>query len=573
MSTADLRVERDAVHALYRQGPRACLIAVVVAAVVVAAMWKTAPHGVLSAWFGLVLANQAVRIALWSAFHRADTRDLQALRTWAARYTVGMGVGGGLFGCTALFLFPAADALGQAFLMVTISGMAAGSVTTNAYHRPALFVYLPAILLPMAAELVYLAATRGASEYGLLAFAFVFYCTMLLAFGRSQADTIRRSLEYAHRNDDLVEQLRQKTELAEAAQARAEQASLAKSQFFAAASHDLRQPMQALGLYAASLRELRRDPQDAHKIDQILSSVDALESLFDELLDISKLDAGHVKPQLSHFALATLYRRLEAAYAPIARKNGLDFSLAGAEVVVHADPVLLERVLGNLVSNALRYTEQGGVKVMAVAGGETATIEVADTGIGIPPDQHERVFEEFFQLRNPERDRRKGLGLGLATVRRITRLLGYPLHLESDVGMGTVFRLEVPAGDPAQAAVAAATPEAPDLDALRGRSVLVVEDEADVREGLVQLLRDWHCDVVAAASAAEALVAMEHSPEAVLADYRLRDGLSGIAAVADLRAHFGDALPAILLTGDTAPEIFAAAREHHLPLLTKPVRA
>lgn len=241
--------------------------------------------------------------------------------------------------------------------------------------------------------------------------------------------------------------------------------------------------------------------------------------------------------------------------------------------MLHSDPVLLERVLGNLISNALRYTEAGSVTVACDTSAGAATISVEDTGIGIPDAERERVFDEFYQIENPERDRRKGLGLGLATVRRITRLLDIPLRLESEVGRGSRFTLSVPIGDAARAAETASAPRAADLDTLAGRRVLVIEDEANVREGLVQLLRDWRCEVVAAASAAEALPLLAQPPEAIVADYRLREGRNGIGAIGELREHFKAALPAILVTGDTAPEIFHAAREHALPLLTKPVRA
>ena len=236
----------------------------------------------------------------------------------------------------------------------------------------------------------------------------------------------------------------------------------------------------------------------------------------------------------------------------------------------------IRRVLGNLISNALRYTSAGSVHVRCEPKGERIAIAVADTGPGIPRDEHERVFDEFYQLGNPERDRRKGLGLGLATVKRIGQLLGCRVTLDSEPGQGSVFAIEVPRGDSAQIAYAPAAPSAADVDALRGKVIAVVDDERDVREGLAELLAMWRCKPVAAASARELLEQLELSgvrPDALIADYRLREHESGAGAIAALRARYGAALPALIMSGDTTPEIFQVAREQRLPLLSKPVRA
>jgi len=571
----DLRVERECVRALFRQGPIASLIAIVIGAIVVAAMWDSVPHSWLWTWYALIGLNQATRIAMWRQFHREDP-DGERIRVWARRYTIGMAIGGALFGSAALFMLPLATPLGQAFLMIIPSGMAAGSVSANAYHPPAMLAYLLTILTPVAGTLGFLTALHATPEYGLLAFSYAFYFIVLVGFGRNQAELIRKTIEFSHRNDDLVGELRQKTEVAESAQRNAEQASLAKSQFFAAASHDLRQPLQALGLFAASLRESKDGSGDARPIDQILSSVDALESLFDELLDISKLDAGYVKPAPSHFAAKPLFEKLATTYAPVARHNGLELSFDDAGAVLHTDPVLLERVLGNLISNALRYTTEGSVNVLCRVAGELCSIEVADTGPGIPSAEHERVFDEFYQLGNPERDRRKGLGLGLATVKRIAQLLGGRISLESEPGKGAAFAIEIRCGDAAQIVATPPPPSAADVDTLQGKVIAIVEDERDVRAGLAELLGSWRCKVIAWASVREVLGELEAAdlrPDAVIADFRLRDHETGTSAITTLRARYGASLPAMVISGDTSQEIFRIAREQRLPILSKPVRA
>ena len=544
-------------------------IAAATAGLVVLAMWNSVSRPVLLGWFALYVANLVARVLMARAFKRENPAG-ERLRLWARRYTLGMASSAAIFGSIAWLMFPYATQLGQMLLIVILVGVSAASITTNAWHPPAMRAYLLLMLLPMLLRL----ASEGGLEYGLLAIAFALYLVVLMVFGRDQAALIVRAFTVAHENVDLLEELRLKTGLAEAAQRKAERASLAKSQFFAAASHDLRQPMQALGLFAASLRETKREPHDARRIDQILSSVDALESLFDELLDISKLDAGYVSPSLSHFQARTLLERLQNTYSPIARKGGLELTFDHAQCVLRSDSVLLERVVGNLVSNALRYTPQGGVSVRCRDTGAMVSIEVADSGIGIPPEQHERVFDEFYQLDNPERDRRKGLGLGLATVKRITELLGYRVSLDSAPGRGSRFAVEVPKGDVDQVPASVAPVSASDMDALRGKLIAVVDDERDVRDGLAELLGQWHCRPVVAASTAELMQSLgAERPDALIADYRLREYETGIGAAAALRTRFGASLPVLVMSGDTTEELFTVVREQGLPLLSKPVRA
>jgi signal transduction histidine kinase/ActR/RegA family two-component response regulator len=567
--TTELRVERDLIYALYANAPAVVVVGVAVGAMVLAAIWGSVSPAVLWSWVAVLVATQVARIWLVVAFRKEKPPEGPRIGVWAWRYALLLAATGATYGSTAIVMFPDATPLGQTVLMIVLGTLAASSITGYAYHPPGMALFILTSMLPLIGRLAF----EEALAYKVLAFAFAFQAvTVLAVFGRVQAATLRRSVVFGHENAALVEELRVKTTLAEAAQRNAERASLAKSQFFAAASHDLRQPMQALGLYAASLREMKREPEDARKIDQILSSVDALDSLFDELLDISRLDAGYVEPVPTHFAARTLFDKLAATYAPIARDGGLSLDFRSGDLVLHSDAVLLERVLGNLIANALRYTEAGGVTVSCERREGCAVVVVEDTGIGIPEAEQERVFDEFYQLENPERDRRKGLGLGLATVRRITQLLGIPLKLDSKIGRGSRFTLELRLGEPGRVAQADA-PRSAELDSLAGRRVLVIEDEASVREGLVELLRDWRCNVSAAPSAAEALPLLAQAPEAIVADYRLRDGRNGIEAIGELRQRFGSNLPALLVTGDTAPEIFLAARTHALPLLTKPVRA
>ena len=567
----EAQLDVDRVKALYSTAPTASGISVVGGALWVLVFATQEGLATMLAFYTLVLANQATRIAFWNR-QRNEPGNPQRALVWARRYTWTMLAGGILWGAGSFLFFPPNDAARQVFILLAVCGITTGSTAPNAYHPPAMIAFIVPVLLPLLIRVV----TEGGLVYGVVGFALLMQIVTMILFGLNMSRQLRESIRMRYENAQLIDGLREKTEIAEAAQARAEQASLAKSQFFAAASHDLRQPMQALGLFAASLRETKREPEDARRVDQILSSVDALESLFDELLDISKLDAGYVKPSLSHFPASVLFERLTNAYTPFAFKTELALRFDDAGTVLHSDSVLLERVLGNLISNALRYTATGGVLVRCVPRGENIAIEVADTGPGIARAEHERVFDEFYQLGNPERDRRKGLGLGLATVKRIAQLLGCSVTLESELGKGSVFTIEVHSGDPARFAPAPAAPSAADVDELQGKVIAVVDDERDVREGLAELLGMWRCKPVVAASARELIGKLDATgtpPDAVIADYRLREHETGAAAIATLRARYGASLPALIMSGDTTPEIFRLVREQRLPLLSKPVRA
>lgn len=358
----------------------------------------------------------------------------------------------------------------------------------------------------------------------------------------------------------------------QAAREQAELASVAKSRFFAAASHDLRQPLHSLGLFSSALDAHLTSPQARATSRQIRESIAALESLFDALLDLSRLDAGVVTVEPRNVALQTLFDRLARHFHAEAVERELRLRFVPTQAVVRTDPLLLERIVTNLVSNALRYTHRGGVAVGVRRRGDRVAIEVCDTGVGIAPEKQAMVFEEFYQVSNPGRDRRRGLGLGLAIVLRLARLLDHPLSLRSTPGRGSRFCIELPrSAGPADAPVE----EAPmiDDDALHGIRVLVVDDDLMVREGTAALLRQWQARPRTAASSDEAAAALDDGfvPEALIVDLRLGETVDGIDVVESLRARIGRATPALLVSGDTGAVELLRVRSSGIPLLTKPV--
>lgn len=375
--------------------------------------------------------------------------------------------------------------------------------------------------------------------------------------------------ELERRVDLATLELREKKE-------EAETATLAKSRFLAAASHDLRQPTHALGMFVARLAQLPHDEETRHLIVNLEASVRAMQDLLDALLDISRLDADAVKVNLRAFPVTELLEPLRSGLTPVAAEKGLRLRVRPSQAWVLSDPILLSRILLNLVSNALRYTRQGGVLLACRPshGGSHLRIEVWDSGIGIAPEHQQNIFKEFFQIANPERDRSKGLGLGLNIVDRTAKLLGCPLRLKSVPGRGTCFSIEVPTALPGNPQVALAPPDITAAGDLNGLQVLVVEDDSASAQALSGLLESWGCTVVAVQGLQGALsaVPVTFEPQVILSDYRLRNGENGMDTLHRLRTALGRQVPACLMSGDTDPALMQACRDVGLPLLHKPVR-
>jgi signal transduction histidine kinase/CheY-like chemotaxis protein len=352
-----------------------------------------------------------------------------------------------------------------------------------------------------------------------------------------------------------------------------ESANLSKSRFIAAASHDLRQPLQALGLFVAQLRTRTEDTAVRDRIiERISAAVTEMNELFSELLDISKLDAGVVAPNLTEFPVADLLRRLETTFADAAAEKGLRFHVTPSDVWVCSDAILLERILLNLASNAIRYTSMGGVVVGCRRRGDRSRIEIWDSGPGIPESQRRNIFDEFYQLAESERERGGGMGLGLAIVDRLCRLLDHPIELTSTMGKGSRFTVVVPAAAPRVSDEATILSQAAS-PAITDQMVVVIDDAALVLEGMGGLLSNWGFRVAVAASCDEALVQLatnSERPDLIISDYHLPDGKTGIEAIEQIRDAFG-AIPAFLVSGDTSPEMLHRAHAKGYYLLHKPV--
>ena len=350
-------------------------------------------------------------------------------------------------------------------------------------------------------------------------------------------------------------------------------ANLAKSRFLAAASHDLRQPLHALGLFVAQLRPEMSAQERSRIIERVNASVAAMNELFNALLDISKLDAGAMTPNVTEFPVAQLLERIEATFAEPAREKSLSLQVLPSKAWVRSDFILLEQILFNLVSNAVRYTSHGGVVVGCRKRGEQLRIEVWDTGPGIAEDERQFIFSEFYRVGDPDRDQRAGLGLGLAIVERLCALLNLPIELSSVVGRGSRFAV-VASQVPAQLVIAERPAAARAvMDVSRGKLIVVIDDDQPILDGMGGLLRSWGCRVVSGDTAATAIKGLgtRAAPDLVISDYQLQDGKTGIEAIEQVRREYGCVIPAFLISGDTHSEPLHQARANGLHLLHKPV--
>jgi signal transduction histidine kinase len=374
---------------------------------------------------------------------------------------------------------------------------------------------------------------------------------------------------------DITEQVKHEEAL-ERARRDAEQANAAKTRFLAAASHDLRQPIHALGLFFADLSDRVKNSETEHVIGQVEDAIEAINSMLNALLDVSKLDAGILKPSLQAYNLQDLFERLNHEFQPVAAENRNRLKVRATTAAVQTDPAMLERMLRNLISNALRYTTKGRVLLTARPRGNQLEIKVFDTGLGIPLDKQDEIFIEFHQLHNSARDRRQGLGLGLAIVKRLANLLHYNIKVQSVVNKGSCFTLTLPLALRINCDLQRPVAIQPSITyPFNQNQVLIVDDDASVIDGMKGLLSRWGCIPVTANSLEEAMAKismLEAKLDLMIVDYRLPDMISGISVARTLQQKLSYPVPVLIITGDTGPERLQEADASGFPLLHKPVQ-
>jgi len=509
-------------------------------------------------WLLSIAACTAAHLLLRYFYWKDPGRD-DDWRFWAYGFTAAS-LADGLMWAYALAFLVTPGHIAEHYLVVVVAfAVAAGSVSALGSYLPAFF----AIFLPITLPFFFLCIARGGAVDLATAILDIVYIITFAGLAQRTSENFIESLRLRFEKAALAERLRVEKD-------RAEEANLAKSRFLASASHDLRQPIHALGMFvgALSLHQMNEDMR--RLVEHMEGSVNAMDSLFSSLLDISRLDAGVVQAHPQAFRIGNLLERICRDHRGEAQEKNIRLIFCPCTLTVFTDPILLERILRNIISNAVRYTEKGRVLV-GCRRGPRLRIEVWDSGSGIPQDKQDQVFEEFYQLGNPERDRTKGLGLGLAIVKRLTVVLGCPFAFRSSLGVGTVFTLSVPLAE--KQALAEKPAELP-AGVLRRGLILVVDDEITIREAMRSLLCGWGHQVIAAGSGEELLEQLADCairPDLLICDYRLRGGENGIDVIKRIQSEYNDEIAAVLVTGDTAPDRLAEAKASGFLLLHKPV--
>lgn len=565
--SAQVRVEQ--VRLAYLHSPTSTIGSLVAGATLIAVMWNLVPHWILIVWILALVLHQSLRIYHYRSYLRAGAQGQESDR-WGKLYLMAAIRAGVIWGSAGVLMFVPNSPQQQAMLVLILFGIGTASLASLSAFAPAFYALVLLTLSPITVRLL----LDLGPAHGYLAIPAIIVFAVVLSFGRTVHRIVAQSITRQFDNLDLIEELRTQKAIAEQARQEAESANRSKSQFFAAASHDLRQPLHAMGLFAAALNEKIRDPEVLNVVKSINASVSALEGLFNELLDISKIDSGVIRPEYSSFALEDVFDRLRNDLSAEAAEMNLRLSLTGGALVVKSDPVLLERILRNLVSNAIRYTAAGEVAISATPVNGSVRLAVRDTGPGIRPEFRERIFEEFFQLANPARTSRKGLGLGLANVKRLCGLLGYQVHLDSEIDKGSTFSLDVPLGMVPE--IRGDAPVAPRGGAdVSGKLIVVVDDEEAIVDGMKTLLTGWGIDVIGSLTGDDVIDAVhvkERMPDLIIADYRLAGGALGTDVIKRLRSELDPEIPAIVITGTTAPERVSEPDAERYDLLTKPVQ-
>ncbi|MCX2900339.1 NahK/ErcS family hybrid sensor histidine kinase/response regulator [Pseudomonas mandelii] len=390
------------------------------------------------------------------------------------------------------------------------------------------------------------------------------------------ADITERKLAQEHLqqlNDQLEQRVKARTDELLVARDAAEAANRSKDKYLAAASHDLLQPLNAARLLISTLRERKLPEIEQVLVERTHQALEGAEDLLTDLLDISRLDQAAVKPDVALYRLDELLGPLVSEFQSVAEADGLHLRVHMGDYAIRTDLRLMTRILRNFLSNACRYTDRGSILLAARRRGEMLSLEVWDTGRGIAPDRLDSIFLEFNQLDVGRAADRKGVGLGLAIVERIAKILEYRVQVHSLPGRGSRFSIEVPMSREVPLPISLAAPQPGTGNPLPGRRLLVLDNEVSILESMRALLGQWGCEVVTATDQASALNALAgQAPELILADYHLDHGVVGCEVVRHLREHFAQAIPAVIITADRTDQCRRSLQRLGAPLLNKPVK-
>ncbi len=557
----DDEVHREQAVLIHHNAPIGIIGGYVVACVLASACWNGIDPVYLGSWLLAGALLSIWRLAIWRSYRGKEFSSQVAMR-WLRQAMLGAALSGCLWGGSVFIFFSSDEFLYQLLYVFAAAMMGTTAMFSFSAHYPTFLAFFT----PTNVSSVLGMLAQGTWLHFQIALGAVIFMVVTLYFFANYHRMFLKSLHLRFENTVLVDQLTVQKEFAESA-------NLAKSRFLAAASHDLRQPMHALTLYLDALENYDIQGAARTNLQNARHCAKTMDEMFRALLDISRLDAGAVKTDIQVFSMEPLLERIRMEFEPQARARGLSFKVRSCNRTVLSDPSLVERILRNFVTNAIRYTERGRILVGCRPRGHNLRVAVYDTGLGIASTEQGKIFEEFYQLGNPERDRAKGIGLGLAIVNRLAVLLGTPVSVVSKVGEGSMFAVDLSREDSDTSSMVLTSPQPAAHVDMKGLFIVVVDDEEPILAATREILEQWQCAVLTATSGAAALEQLAASgriPDALICDFRLRDHETGIDVIESLRAEFNADIPAIIASGDSAPARMREAEANGLRVLHKP---
>ncbi len=550
------RLRAEQLHTHYQQLP-AMIIAPALGALFTAwVLWNAVNTTYLKIGLAGILGISILRIFLYRKYFSRN-RSEESQQVWHYLAISLALVSGCIWGSTAIFLYPPLQPEYEVYMLVLLALVPVAPMAALAVYMPAFYAYYLPCIAPF---IITLGMQEGRAEK-MTALLLLMMTGAIITFANKYAAMLAEAIRLRLRLADKKEQL--------------EQAAIVKTRFLAAASHDLRQPVHAMGLFLESLQNHYSELRDSRLFAQIEQSILILRRMLDAMLDISRLDAGVVEVRRRDFKLAELLDSLRDEYAPLAAQRGLQFRYITTRQIVNSDPVLLERILRNLLNNAIKYTRRGGILLGCRRRGNHIQIQICDSGSGIPTSQLDEIFYEFTRLYNNENHPQQGLGLGLSIIKRLSHLLEHEITVHSREGRGSIFSITIPCSQNTPQSIHTNDSRNPmPAPKLHQWQVLIVDDDEAVRLGMATLLEQWHARVIAAAGIDDLLQkisTLSRTPNLLIVDYRLAHGKTAQDVIDMLKTEFKQQIPVIIITGDTAPARIREAHDANHLLLHKPV--
>lgn len=554
-----LNIQVEQVNSMFKLSSYLFIGLVLVIYVIADYYWDKVPNSIFYPWFIANIILVSFRIIMVKLFYKL--KPYETITTWGNIYLATSIVSGFLWGYVALFMLNPDDVLGVVLIVTMMTGMVAGSMVPLSYFPPTHSLFTTLTLAPLA----YVMFQSSNDVMITVGFVLIVYIFVMYAFSFIVTKSVTESIQLKFENLELLDNLRDQKSLAE-------KANVDKSRFLAATSHDLRQPLHALDLYLGALKNILYDQEQLKLLGKSQNSSQSLSQLLNALMDISNIDAGNIKSNIENFNLLPVLNDLMDEFYPVAETKQIHLHINAESVIVKSDVVLLGRIIRNLISNAINHNHDCEVELSIIKQQENITINISDSGKGMLPEELNNIFSEFYQLDNPERDRNKGLGLGLAIVRRISQILKHEISVKSELNKGSTFSITIPRSKETALSSPIELSEY-SRTLIEGLFIVCIDDEVEVRDALKAILKSWGCEILAVDSAQNALIKFNEypysAPDIILSDYRLRENKTGVQAIKVIHEYFNKHIPAIIITGDTSKKIVERTKD--FPTLIKPV--